>query len=188
MPSQQLCPVKCHPESLCFDWRASACLLDRKAFSVTSLSHRLCPRATAQKVNLQRAATPPPTHPPLQGHQLGQVAPQSTTIIPCLHLESSLFAQRRHPGDSHLHVGVIINGLYSFQVCSACSLFPCVHSKHQFDVSPPYFHQHFVCVPWTQCRTKTAFIRDSTKAGIVKMWPCLAPSWASVWSLVAVAY
>lgn len=40
----------------------------------------------------------------------------------------------RHPSDSNLHVGVIINGLYHLWVCSPCSLLPCVLSKHQFDV------------------------------------------------------
>lgn len=89
---------------------------------------------------------------------------------PELHLEWRFFfcVWWRHPSDSHLHVGVIINGLHRFQECSACSLLPCVHSKHQFNVLQKMALHIFInimCVFHGHSLT----LLDLTKAGTVNL-------------------
>lgn len=94
--------------------------------------------------------------------------------LPILHLEWSFFVWRRHPSDSNLHVGVIINGLHRLWVCSACSLLPCVHSKHQFNVLQKFnLHTAF---PSTSCvcsmnavKHKATLWLDFTNAGTVRV-------------------
>lgn len=101
-------------------------------------------------------------------------SPHSTTIIPCCTLSGAFFCVWwRHPSDSHLHVGVIINGLYLFQESSACSLLPCVHSKHQFNVLQKitlHISINVLCVFHGHALAPNC-VRMGTKS-TVKMWPC----------------